>query len=169
MWKRVNIHFATWALPLDHLSWLRIFGDVLQSDSWWTQALKQNDKWWLASLQAEGSIGMPQQNNSKKQLMQGLSSRQWMGTSLCMCVGSVLFFTTSVGGVPPNAPHVYFYMNCTSHSRTTGLYSHSSGCLVQGQSINVLLAPITRAQVSLPRKYLRCMKIKQGDPTLWSI
>lgn len=55
--------------------------------------------------------------------------------------------------------------------------SHSSSCFVQGhgdcrQSINMLLTSITRvtyyhsAPVSLPRKYLHCMKIKEGDPTL---
>lgn len=34
----------------------------------------------------------------------GLSSRQWMGTNLCTCVGSLLFVTESVGGVPSDAP-----------------------------------------------------------------
>lgn len=149
--RKKNVHFC------DPLSWVRFFWYVLQSDSWWTQAMKQNDKQCLATLQAEGSINMPQKNDSVKQLVRGLSFRQWIGTNLCTCVGSVPFFDNICGRCAIKLLHFYSYVNCMSHSRTLRLCSHSSSCFVQGhgdsrKSINVILTSIRR--VITPPQFL---------------
>jgi len=90
---------------------------------------------------------------------------------------SELFFDNICGRRATKRLNFYFYVNSMPHSRTLRMCNHSSSCLVQGRgdcrkSINVLLTSITRvtyyhsAPVSLSRKYLRCMKIKESDPTL---
>ncbi len=88
----------------DHLS----LGVVLlRCSPEWQLMSSSTEAEWQATVGLSSSWAKHRRASTKRQYLvraRGLSSRQWMGTNLCTCVGSVLFVTTSVGGVPSNAP-----------------------------------------------------------------
>lgn len=100
---------------------------------WWQMMTSSTEaEWWaMVGLSLSwGTINMPQKNDSVKQLVWGLSFRQWIGTNLCTYVGSVLFLDNICGRCAIKRLNFYSYVNCKPHSRTLRL------CVVIPQAVS---------------------------------
>lgn len=106
----VNIHFwGAHALKMTEVPRPPLFGcgssemfSRVTADELKHWSRMSSDGWPLFKL-SEASACLNKTTVGSNLRARGLSSRQWMGTNLCTCVGSMLFVTTSVGGVPSNA------------------------------------------------------------------